>query len=365
MSLNKLTTYTRRDIFSLGISSCAAACALPLLGQTPRTVTPQLLRTFRDTTLRAISPDGGRLCLWSTHFPIETISVSPQGVTSVPSGRGEDTLSVVVVETGSATFSMKIESPATSGSFFAEGDHLYVYAFLIAGRTPSSSHTIVNLKHGTRTDKSGPVLPIYYALGTNRLLSLEAEKEIVVTQLPEYKVIERVSVGESPSDSWQRVTVDTVSVDRTVLIYGLDRHRVLCRSTEDLSKVLWVHHVDGRSFPTGIVAASISPNSKWVAVAAVQKNVLSDRGNTSVSVLDVSSGKIITQIPANGAEQLAISPDGSLIAVGHRSQYSTGRYPQAVKLRNGSTIARFLRAANFPSDRSQSTASDSPQMDNA
>jgi WD40 repeat protein len=105
----------------------------------------------------------------------------------------------------------------------------------------------------------------------------------------------------------------SVSGDRKTFVYSFDNN-VVCRRAEDLA-ILWKRQTD----PDLIVwRVGISKDGSVVAASFFSGASSDLLKRTHVAVYDGRDGTSIAQVPVNGTEGVAISPDNKLLAAGQR-----------------------------------------------
>lgn len=284
----------------------------------------RLAKEIRNAGLLDVSPDSTRLCLYFTRRPFRSfVWHGDWKEKKAPVRNGEDALRVLTIGTWTSTYAARLPALPYKGSFFAGGEALYAEVPGVKGG--STDHVLIDLRAGRLEEGFEPsdwtgLNFSYWALGDRMLLGggrdfkLNRTDVLVKAALPSFKETARVPFAQNRSPSTGRTeTPIMVSADRRTFAYGFDNN-VVYRSAEDLS-VLWSHKTDpelelwcvGISARGDVVAASVCEDAQPGAARKYH-----------IAIFDGRDGKELTKLPAEGKEGVAVSPDGTLAAVGQR-----------------------------------------------
>lgn len=201
----------------------------------------------------------------------------------------------------------------------------------------------------------------YLALAYPRLLGIQDTKSkgatsLVLASLPGYQegpsVPFDVASDAAPAN---RKTDPFVSSDRRVIAYAAGRW-IACRRSNDLSLV-WSRQIE--SGMDGVRSLSLTPDGTRIAAAVMDNFAIDFQKSPYIDILAGEDGALITRLPLNGFECIAISPNGNLLAVGRRIRLRFGQMQPTVNLYDitsgrqvGSVIHDRLRVSrnNFGDD---------------
>jgi hypothetical protein len=267
-------------------------------------ISVDLANEFSASTVKAISPDGARLCIedWMEHGV-------PMRVLEIGTWRG----------VYSGTFSPR----ALSAQFFGDNHTLLVQSV--------GSRVIVDTATGMRTQRTyvydRQQRDDYYAAGERTLLVFNRDprtgegQTVRLLELPDYREVIRVPYATQPRKPHPVKGSVTLSTDgwviqadnRKVLLYSFD-DVLVCRRTEDLA-ILWTKSVEpGLEF----IKVAISADGTRIA-ASVGDPRIEDltRGwrQRYLGVYDGRTGDEIMRLQVDGSDWITLSADGRLIAV--------------------------------------------------
>lgn len=266
-----------------------------------------LVKEFVTSTVRAISPDGTKLCIedWmERRYPIR------------------------VLETGTwrVIYSGRFETRVLGAGFLGDGQ-----SFMCEGSTPWRA--IVDLRTGERALTYPPYNPRDHQgdsltpAGDRTLLKKHWQSPpyetttLSLVDLPDYREIVKVPYATEPRKPRPVKGVMTLNTEwgptlsdgRRVLAYSFD-NVLVCRRVEDLS-VLWTRSVEPGLELQGL---AVSANGARMA-ASVGDPRIEDltRGwrQHYLGLYDGGTGEEITRLQINGTEGITLSADGKLIAV--------------------------------------------------
>jgi WD40 repeat protein len=135
---------------------------------------------------------------------------------------------------------------------------------------------------------------------------------LVLVEFPTYREIAKVPfvIGQSESEQSSPGNSRTgLSVDRSIFVYSYGR-TLVCRQTKDLN-ILWTRKIE----PPISARKIVSPNGSFVAVAIADSGFRNKQKESYIDIYNGKTGAVITRLPLCGTDGLALSPDGSLLAV--------------------------------------------------
>jgi len=322
---------SRRDIIRL----CASLWAAPLIGSISLSsiVLPSLkailAKEFPKSTVRAISPDGTRLCLedWSERgYPLRVL----------------ETASWRTIYTG------HFRCRSYFSSFFVDGQALFVAGPGGAGEN-ATWWDVVDLASGEHLERRHP---FHLHQGNDGLISTAFDRNLLVMQTNSSGVHETLALIEFASQQEiLKVPYATqtreprrrsgnlepandfgygISDDRKILAYSFD-HVLLCRRMSDF-QILWT-----RQLESNLVALPVVVSASGRHVAAT----LTDFKNEyNLAVYDGKTGTELARFPIKGIDGVALSPDGKLVAIVERV-YSKGKILPTIHIYDVSTGERL------------------------
>jgi hypothetical protein len=341
-----MTILSRRDLIrsSGSLLGCLFTRELGAGSASIENLKINLARQFANTALRAISPDGTKLCLEDWKVP------------GYP-------LRVVDVGSGETIYTGRFQQRALVVSFFADS-HAIFLDFAGGKEQLVRRQAVVDIRSGERTERMHAYDPFHYS----EVMSPVSDRTLLVAhyelaprhsmewlaqlEFPSYREFAKTELPDQRGDS--KVSADIrVSDDRNVAIYFFN-NAVVCRRIQDLG-VLWTHPVETglRAFPLGVsahgthVAASIgkgTSDGQFEHYTALY-----------VCVYEGKTGAEVARLPLSGAEGIAISPDGKLLAVVVREPGKKGELLPTVHIHDVASGARVASVVHdrIPSGRRQ------------
>jgi len=310
---------TRRALIqSFSAAALGSKCARIAAGQpsAPAGLSVSLAHDLPRTYLKAVSPDGTKLCLRDWSKPYETFTRPAWPWRSKHSASKHEQLRVVEVGTAKTTYAGRFLSPVSEASFFADSDAL----FLQTSSYPTRQLGVVDLRDGSCAERTDSVsarrLHLMYATTGRTLLMADYNgtsnrtEALVQLELPDYHERSRTAYATEPrlERSWERDLF--FSADRKTVAYTFD-DVIVCRRADDLG-ILWTRRI---SPPLqGVHALAITADGLTVA-AAVSEHAHPYR-LFYTAVYDGRNGVELYRRPICGSYGMAISPDGKLLAVG-------------------------------------------------
>ena len=247
-------------------------------------------------TVKAISPDGAKLCLeeWSRKgYPLR----------------------VVEAGTWSTLFTENFSSRVLVVQFFADGDRLLT-EFPPTPRTKALLFIAVDLESGARTEDSRPYfLPpapseAFYSLLGEKLLLVQGRNHVDRLALLEFPGFEEILSRTFPlrSGSGQYWNIG-LSPGRSVAGLFVNSQVTLVR-LDELS-ILWSTPL---KIGLQIFKMDISREEHLVA-AAIADTRRSEHETSYIAIYSGDDGEELARLPVSGINGIAISPGGGLLAV--------------------------------------------------
>lgn len=330
------STASRRAFFRFAAATVASVPALRAgpqkatrnseLSEPPREL--KLVKELKNAYLRALSPDGGKMCVYFTRHPNMTFTLRPGEKVRVEKGNPkEQELTVIQLGSWDAVYSDRQRRAPPGGiSFFAESEAFYeeTVSSILTDGFSAISQVVVNWKTGERVERtrsrSSDELS-YFALGTNTLLGMDTStapfRHNVLTKavLPDYVEVARVPFAVPDGEKQDgHETSPFISANRQIFAYAFG-HTIVCRRTEGFT-VLWTQPIEKEFF--GTRRLTVSANGSRVAVAVIDTTLWEYQRRFYVSIYHGEDGREIVKLPVNGDQGVAVSPDGKLLAVGKR-----------------------------------------------
>jgi hypothetical protein len=282
-------------------------------------------REWNNAYLAAISPSGDTLGLYFTERPLTEFSVSGEKWTFSREAPQAEFFAIFKTASPGAIYTAQLPARPSFVSFFGDGETVYL-------ETPfppdfrSGQRLLINLKTG-KLDKGDYYTARnhgytqYYPLDNHVLLGVEAEPNptraiaLIRAILPDYREIARTSYtldSVKQDDSVSRYWTPVISDDRKSFVYMLG-HTIVLRRAQDLGLV-WTKQIGLNLYGVGRLA--ITANGSRVAAAVIDFVRRERQPNDFVGVYDGLNGDPVAKLPVSGKDGLAISPDGSRIAIG-------------------------------------------------
>lgn len=297
--------FSRRDMVRLSSSLLAWSLTRRL---TAEPAAPGLKVTlayeFPKSTLRAISPDGTRLCVedWTQRgYPLR----------------------VVEFDTWATVYTGHIDGRSLGTAFFGDGQTLWIEG---PGAHWTLQHVVVDVRTGQRTERMPPFdpnRPANYAplrggilLVSRREANPYRTETLSLVEFPSYREIANApyaSQQRKPSVNGSLRQAEHgfgVSADRELLAYSFD-DVLVCRRLEDLG-VVWARQLDPQLKAHRVV---LSAHGDHVAAALADDAFWYQQRAVSVAVYDAKTGAEVARLPLSGTEGVAVSPNGKLLAV--------------------------------------------------
>lgn len=300
----------------------------------------ELAKEFPASTVKAISPDGSKVCIedWMER--------------GVP-------MRVLEIGTWRVLYSGTFSPRALSVQFLGDNRTLLVQS--------AGSQVVIDTTTGMRTERDFAYdrqrRDDYYAAGEGTLLVFNRDprtgegKNVALLKLPDYREAVRVPYATQPrrphpikgslalsTDGW------VIQADnRKVLLYSFD-DVLVCRRTEDLA-ILWTKIVEpGLEF----IKVAISADGTRIAASVGDPRVEDlTRGwrQHYLGVYDGRTGDEITRLQIDGSDWIALSADGSLIAVVSHERGEKGAVVPAAAIYEISSARKVASVMHGPVKR--------------
>jgi hypothetical protein len=299
---------SRREL--LRVSGSALVCLIAQRNTGAKTGAPRpilkvsLAREFPKRQVLDISPDGLKLCFdyWGdAKYPME----------------------VAEIGTGKIIFSGSFATRVWAASFFSDSEALIARTRITLGNRKAVPHlTLVDLQTGERIEgrhfAGNPYENDYAeALSEKTLLVTDIDwksiekSSLVLVEFPAYREIAKapfvIELGEPEQSSLGDVRL---SGDRSIFVYSYGQ-TLVCRRTKDL-KALLTRKIEPPVTAKIIVTSS---DGGYVAVAIADTAFQDKQTEYYISIFNGKTGADVARLALSGTEGLALSPDGSLLAV--------------------------------------------------
>ena len=294
-----------------------------------RRLDARLAHEFPNSTLRAISPDGTKLCLedWSKpKYPLKVVEVG----TWLTLMTDRFQCRVLEVAFFADSQSLLLQFPPEKGKS-ARGQTLWQ---LSTGARIETMRNMPGISEGNERD---------YAIAERLLLvarhGIESHRIEYLSKVsfPGYEELVRAVIpakdGASVA-SWRL----WLSGDGTILAYYSD-NELVCRRVDDL-KVLWKRPI-AQDFRVGQLAIS-SDGGRIAASVVGREGREGGQSSSYISVYDGKNGTDVARLPLGEVEGMAVSPDGSLIALSGRQGGRNGEVSSTVHIRDISSGVELL-----------------------
>jgi outer membrane protein assembly factor BamB len=312
---------------------CAALAALPMIarstlqklstGASDTTMDLRPLKVIDYAYLLDVSPDGTKICVYSTKNPYDSFRWSgtwKQLNSPVPDKA--DALRVFEIGSWKEIASTILRQRALHATFFADGEAVHVDT---GAPAPFIQRVLIDLKTGTPREMALSPWDFerfnmyYYALIDRVLLGAQHNSKtnrtdfLVRAELPAYKELKRVAFAEKrvPPPTGMTETPIPISGNRKVVVYTVD-NRVLYRSTEDL-EIIWEQEIDSKL----LLFRNAVAFDGGTAAVCVGLGQPSWEKTPHIRVFDGKDGSVLARFPiTNEVQSLALSPDHRFLAIG-------------------------------------------------
>ena len=327
---------TRRKLLCSLIPLMAAARRRVGAEPLPTGYVVSLAKEFPQSILKAVSPDGTKVCIedWTNPgYPI------------------------LIVETGTwrVLRTARLRSRILSTSFFADSRGLYLEGLAkLTDRHFGRQEAVLELDSGEFKDMID-TLPDPFAV-TESLYATDGRGLVVARyRMKPYRMdsISRMELPNNTERGQVRMESGPTSVkpspglsfssDRSRLAYMFDGS-VVCRRAEDLS-VIWARQIEQGLRPQKLV---LSANGNLVAAAISNSSFIEQQRKSYIVIYDGEEGRDLERFQINGANGIALSPDGRVIAVIENVAGKDGQLSPTVHIYE---ISSGKRLTSFEHDR--------------
>jgi hypothetical protein len=257
----------------------------------------KLVKKIDGGTFWAASPDSRRICVGLQR-----------------SGGASRALSVIELGSWKAVYSAPLPGEAREFSFFSDSERLYGVA-----ETPRLRESmLIDLRTGgieKREDEYVRGKTAFVEAIHDRILIGYRGKRLVQVEWPTLREVAGVPLNAAASFL-------RFSADRKRLIHTVGQSLV-CRRAEDFD-VLWTRQVDSDigMMEQGLAGVSISSaryaisgDGSIVALAPRRSGMSGKPERFYLEILNGTDGHPLRRLPENGSDGVALSPDGSLLAI--------------------------------------------------
>jgi hypothetical protein len=280
------------------------------------------------------------------HFaPQVTFTIQEGGAKREAGKFAKESLQVVEIGSWKSLYSVHLRDKALSGSFFLDRNLMhaeasYVKAQSVIRQLATIDLTTKTLQEQLRSETSTESSIYYTAIERGILFGQENDRfgrmrALVLVQLPDYREIRRTPVltADAPRNTTDIIVLD----DRRTVAYGAGRS-IICHRTDDLA-LIWKYDVEE---PLEVRTIAIASDGRLVIAAPVDTTYVADQRRFYVALLDGRDGKLVKQLPINGYDGTAVSPDGSLLAISRRADFDTRRPSVSLyEVESGRQVARL------------------------
>jgi hypothetical protein len=257
-------TFSRRRVMGMiaaGAGSVASLGAGPqnhasALSALPPELTWDLVKDLPYAALYGVSPDGRHLLFNFSRNPMRSFAYDGRWIERVPVGSKDDGLRVIEAGSWRVIGGLQLRQLPLRGSFFSDGDAIYVetQGIFEGGGRVSMQPVLIDLRTRKVAEQVEPltihgVHPYYVAVGDRSLLGFvfndaTGSTEAIIKAEPDsYREVVRVPFAGARATGIDRYELDPeVSGDRRALVPVVD-NSVAYRRTSDLGLV-WQQQVD-------------------------------------------------------------------------------------------------------------------------
>lgn len=288
-----------------------------------------LAKEFPYASLYGISPDGKRFLFNFSHNPIRTFSYDGKWGERIPRNSNGDGLRVIEATSWRTDGSLQLRQSPLRGSFFSDGEALYVetQAILEGEGKVALQRVVIDLQTRKVEERVEPVTvlgirPYYVAVGDRSLLGFVYDDAsastiaIIKAEAGSYREISRVPFAAERATGLEKYELDPgVSGDRRVFVTAFD-NQLAYRRTSDLSLV-WQRRTDGsvRAWQIAIAHGGDLIAAYFADVPPARR----DARTQYIQVFDGADGAPVTKLALGAIDYLALSPDRRLMAVTKRA----------------------------------------------
>jgi hypothetical protein len=340
-------TISRRSFLRHSALAPAFAQAFSLQRQIavpfPKKLKVSLSKEFRDAWLLDVAPDSKKICLYFIKNPLDKYPLGGNAIAyeGCPTAKSREALQTIEVGSWSAICSIQLRQRPANGSFFDDSKNLYVETTLISDiGWQRLVIDLRNLKVNERIEKSElhGAINRHYALSDGVLLREESRIDafcrtisLARVILPDCHEVSRVPFSAAPILDGPVGGQIVISADRKLFVHSVrnswsDRrgnNSVVYRRASDL-QTIWMREIEPE-YDYGPAYLAITPDGGRVAVAVLDALDKIRQRNFYICVYSGRDGSLISKLPLNGREGIAISPDGKVLAIG-KTTWTPGSY---------------------------------------
>jgi hypothetical protein len=295
----------------------------------------RVIREFPNSSVRALSPDGKKLCMFYSKHP--TRSFREQGSWSETTPElhvGDDALKILEFGSWNEIYSWGPREKIGSASFFSDSEALYAETEPILGRGQVSvQRLLISLRTGRKEEGITPFgsagfFFTYSAIDQRILLGTGVDEKtskiesLVRVDTPSYEELQRVPADGS--GVFKRQCDVIVASDRKTFVHSID-NMLLCRNSGDL-RVKWT-----RQMQRGLFVSRIAASANGGLVATTVGDTSPSGGEMKFTeIYNGSDGSTVARLSAFSHDGLAISPDGRLLAIGEMVPIQGKRFGRTI-----------------------------------
>jgi hypothetical protein len=285
----------------------------------------KLLSSFPHAMLTDVSPDAKRICFYLDPNPIRTFTYTGEWTERTSPKSGKDGLRFIEAGSWKSIGGLPLRERPLIGSFFADGEALYVETQPITGN--NGEFTVQRALIDVRTQKVNEItvrlnargVSLHYAavedrnlLGSAYNTATALTEAFVKVEAGSYREIRRVPlVSALAAGLDHREVGPTVSGDRRAFVFFYDSE-LAYRRTSDL-EIVW-----SRQIEPGLRAWKLAVSHDGALVAASiaeRQRIRPDPQKCYVQVYDGLNGSPVVRLALGPISSVAISPDRQLLAV--------------------------------------------------
>jgi hypothetical protein len=285
----------------------------------------KLISSFPHATLTDVSPDAKRICLYLDRNPIRTFTYTGEWTELMSPKSGKDGLRFIETGSWKSIGGLSLRERPLIGSFFADGEALYVETQPITGN--DGKFTAQRALIDIRTQKVDEItvqlnargVSFHYAavedrnlLGSAYNTAAALTEAFVKVEAGSYREIRRVPlVSALAAGLDHREVGPTVSGDRRAFVFFFDGE-ITYRRTSDL-EIVWSRQID-----PGLRAwkLAMSHDGALVAASIAERQLIRpDPQKCYVQIYDGLNGSPVGRLALGPITSVALSPDRRLLAV--------------------------------------------------
>src|SRR5271157_988975 len=143
---------------SAGLPARAQGIKLGKPGTASGDLPVHLIKEMEHASLVDVSADSESLCLYFSRHPARSFTWNGSWKENRPLGKDEDALRVVGRGSGVSRYETRLPSAPNAGSFFADGERLYVETQPVLGSSTATTECIlIDLRTGKQQERAEPL----------------------------------------------------------------------------------------------------------------------------------------------------------------------------------------------------------------